>query len=204
MSLTLADLTSARGIREVVDVTGGTRSFYNQPENGMGLAEVAHRAIQRNPALGSVRVRVVPNLPNAFYNYDKGEILLGIVNPAVLAHEIEHADNIRQDGMYSKLLRVAQSVARINSSLALPTVLALRAFVHDDDKRDDILKTLAGLSAAVAAPGLAEEASATTRALKNNPGSRLQMLKTLGPAYMAHLARSLTPQLIYQVGRSSS
>jgi hypothetical protein len=187
----------------VVNATGGTRSFYNQPEKAFGLAEVAHSAITRNPQLAQVRIKLMPNLPNAFYNYDKGEILLGITNPAVLAHEIEHADNIRQQSLYGKMLRVAEGITRLNNVAALPTMLALRAFLNDPERRDDILKTLAGLSAAVAAPGLAEEASATTRALAHHPGRRLEMLKTLGPAYMAHLARSMAPSLIYQAGRSS-
>lgn len=202
MNLTLADLTQPAGLREVVNATGGTRSFYNQPETAMGLAEVAHTAIARNPQLAQVRVRLVPNLPNAFYNYDKGEILLGITNPAVLAHEIEHADNIRQRTLYSNMLRVAEGISRWNNILALPTMLALRTFINDPERRDDILKTLSGVSAAVAAPGLAEEASATFRAIKHNPGKRLEMMKTLAPAYMAHLARSMAPSLIYQAGRS--
>jgi hypothetical protein len=203
LTLTLKDLTSPEGLQHVVDATGGTRSFYNRPDQALGLAEVAHTAIQRNPAMADVHVRVVPNLPNAFYNYDKGEILLGITNPAVLAHEIEHADNIRQDSMYSNMLRVAEGISRLNNIAALPTMLALRTFIEDAERRDDVLKTLAGLSAAAAAPGLLEEASASSRALKHNPGRRLSMIKTLGPAYMAHLARSMSPAMIYQSGRST-
>ena len=203
MILTLADLTQPEGLRHVVAATGGTRSFYNQPDKATALADVAQTAITRNPRLAQVRVRVVPNLPNAFYNYDKGEILLGITNPAVLAHEIEHADNIRQRSLYSNMLRVAEGLTRLNHIVALPTMLALRTFLDDPERRDDILKTLSGLSAAIAAPGLAEEASASFRAIKNNPGRRLEMMKTLAPAYMAHLARSGAPSLIYQAGRSS-
>jgi hypothetical protein len=142
-------------------------------------------------------------LPNAFYNYDKGEILLGITNPAVLAHEIEHADNIRQDTLYSNMLRIAEGISRVNNVAAIPTMLALRLFITDPERRDDILKTLAGVSAAVAAPGLVEEVSATTRAVRHNPGHRLEMLKTLAPAYMMHLARGLQPALVYQSGRST-
>jgi hypothetical protein len=203
LTLTLEDLTRAEGIRQVVEATGGTRSYYNQPDKAFGLAEVAHAAIQRNPLLAQVRIRLVPNLPNAFYNYDKGEILLGITNPAVLAHEIEHAENIKQDSLYSNMLRVAEGISRLNNVAAIPVMLALRTFINDPKRRDDILKTLAGISAAIAAPGLAEETSATIRALKHNPGRRLEMLKTLGPAYLAHLARSMQPSLVYQAGRST-
>lgn len=203
MSLTLEDLTKPEGLQEVVNATGGTRSFYNRPEQALGLAEVAHNAITRNPNLAKVNIRVVPHLPNAFYNYDKGEILLGITNPAVLAHEIEHADNIKQQSLYGNLLRVAEGIARLNNVAALPTMLALRTFIHDPEKRDDILQTLSGVSAAVAAPGLAEEASASLRAIQHNPDKRRELLKTLAPAYMAHVARSMAPSLIYASGRSS-
>jgi hypothetical protein len=202
VTLTLQDLTSPQGLQHVVNATGGTQSFYNRPDQALGLAEVAHNAIQRNPALAGVKIRLMPNLPNAIYNFDKGEILLGITNPAALAHEIEHADNIQQQSLYANVLRVAEGIARLNNKAALPTVLALRTFIQDPDKRDDILKTLAGLSAAVAAPGLVEEMSATARAVKNNPGRRLEMLKTLGPAYAMHLARSMGPSFTYQAGRS--
>jgi hypothetical protein len=203
VTLTLEDLTRPEGIQQVVDATGGTRSFYNQPERAFGLAEVAHTAIQRNPAMKTVKVRLVPNLPNAFYNYDKGEILLGITNPAVLAHEIEHANNIKQDSMYASMLRVAEGVSRLNNVAALPTMLALRTFIGDPERRDDILKTLSGVSAAVAAPGLLEEATASTRAIANNPGRRMELLKTLAPAYLLHLARGTYPALVYQAGRST-
>jgi hypothetical protein len=149
VTLTLQDLTSPQGLQHVVNATGGTQSFYNRPDQALGLAEVAHNAIQRNPALAGVKIRLMPNLPNAIYNFDKGEILLGITNPAALAHEIEHADNIQQQSLYANVLRVAEGIARLN-----------------------------------------------------NPGRRLEMLKTLGPAYAMHLARSMGPSFTYQAGRS--
>lgn len=199
-SLTLQDLTRPEGLQQVLDATGGTRSFYNQPGKLTELAVVANRAISRNPRLGQVKVRPVSNLPNAFYDYEKGEITLGIVNPAILAHEIEHADNLKQATMYAKMIRAAEGLARLNHTAALPTMLALRAFIDDKDRRDDILRTLDGVSAAIAAPGRNEEFNATVSALKNNPGRRLEFLKTLGPAYAAHVAHSSIPSMIYAAG----
>jgi plasmid stabilization system protein ParE len=201
MKLTLADLATPEGVAVVVQATGGTNSFYNQPQQGEGLRTVAEAAIAKTPNLGRVPVRVVPNLPNAFYNYERGEIILGIVNPAVLAHEIEHARNIQQEGLYRKMLRVAEGVTRLNNLAAMPAVLGLRTFLDDESKRDDILKTLAGLSAAVAAPGLVEEASASLQALKKHP-DKLEFSKTLAPAFMAHLMHRMSPVLTYHMGRS--
>lgn len=200
MGFTLQDLTTNRGIAHLLQVTGGTKSFYNDPHRASGVQQVAQSAIETNPNMAHIPVRVVPNMPNAYYNYDKGEIILGLVNPDALAHELGHANNIKQEGLYGKVLRAAQGVSRINNVAAIPTMLALRAFIQDKERRDDILKTLAAVSAAVAAPGLLEEAAASASALRHSP-DKLQAMKTLGPAFLAHAATSAAPALTYQAGR---
>lgn len=198
--MTLVDLTTAEGLQQLVTVTGGTQSFYNHPDRIQGMAQVAKNAIAANPDMAHLKVRIMPNLPNAFYNYDRGEILLGIVNPDALAHELGHAHNIKQEGLYRKILNAANSVARANNFIALPAMLALRMFVKDPQKRDDILQSLAAVSLAIATPGLLEEASASINAMKNAP-DKLQAAKTLGPAFLAHAATSAMPTAIYEAGR---
>lgn len=200
MSFTLQDLTRPDGIQHLVAVTGGTASYYNQPARAEGMRAVALNAIAQNPQMAHVKVKILPNLPNTFYNYDKRELLLGLVNPDALAHELEHANNIRQNSLYQRVLSAAQGVSRVNNIMALPTVLALRTFIQDPERRDDILKTLSAASAAIAAPGLVEEASASVRAVKQSP-HKMEAMKTLGPAFLAHLASSLAPTLTYQAGR---
>jgi len=196
----LADLTTPAGIEKLVQVTGGTQSYYNHPERADGIATVVQQAITANPNLAHVKVRLMPNLPNAFYNYDRGEIILGVVNPDALAHELGHANNLRQEGLYRKILNAANGVARINNVVALPAMLALRMFVQDPERRDDILKSLSAVSAAIAAPGLLEELSASTTAFQHAP-NKLRAVGTLGPAFMAHMATSMMPSAIYQAGR---
>jgi hypothetical protein len=198
--MTLQDLTRPEGIKHLLQVTGGTQSFYNHPSRAAGVQQVATRAIESNPNMAHLKVRVMPNLPNAYYNYDKGEVILGLVNPDALAHELGHANNLRQEGLYTKVLRAANGVARLNNMLAVPAMLALRVFIQDKDRRDDILKTLAAVSAAAAAPGLLEEASASASALKHSP-NKLRAMGTLGPAFLAHAASNIAPSLIYQAGR---
>ena len=198
--MTLGDLATPAGINYLVDVTGGTQSFYNQPDRAQGVMEVAQSAIQHNPNFKHLKVRVMPNLPNAYYNYDKHEIIMGLVNPDALAHELGHANNLKQEGLYSKVLRVANNVARINNVVAVPTMLALRFMIQDPDKRDDILKTLAAISAAAAAPGLLEEASASVGGIRHSP-NKLKAMGTMVPGFMAHMATSMAPSLIYQAGR---
>ena len=199
--MVLSDLTTAAGVSELVRVTGGTESFFNHPDRAMGIAAVVQNAIATNSNLANVKVRIMPNLPNCVYNYDRGEVILGLVNPDALAHELGHANRLRQDGLYRKILTAANGVARINNVIAVPTMLALRMFIKDPAQRNDILQSLSALSAAAAAPGLTEEMAASISALRDSP-NRLQSLGTLGPAYLAHFASSMMPSAIYEAGRT--
>jgi hypothetical protein len=198
--MVLSDLLRVEGLQHVIAVTGGTKSYYNHPDKAQELQAVAASAIARNPEIANTPLKVVPNFPNAQYDPKTGTILLGICNPAALAHEIEHLHNLSPKGMYQKLIGVTQGLTRINNVAAIPAVLALRAFIKDPVHRNDILNTLAGVSSAIAAPGITEEMSASVSALKNNP-NRLAAMKTLMPALMAHVAQSMAPSLIYQLGR---
>ena len=150
--------------------------------------------------MANTQVRIMPNIANAYYDYENNEILLGLVNPDALAHELGHAENLKQKGLYTKILRVAQGVAKINNIAAVPVMLGLRTMVKDEDTRNDILSALSAVSSAVAAPLLLEEASASYQALHNAP-DKLQALKTLAPAFLAHAGMSLAPVGIYQAGK---
>lgn len=201
MTLTVKDLTTPEGIQHLVDSTGGPRGFYGNAQRAQGIQLVVADAIHRYPNVGQVPVKILPNLPNAFYNFDRGEILLGLVEPIGLAHELEHAYSVQQEGLYRNVLRAAQGVSRVNNVMALPTVLALRVFLRDPQQRNDILSTLAAISAASAAPVLLEEGQASVRALQHSP-DRTEALRILGPAFMKHLAANLSPVVTYQMGKS--
>src|SRR5512136_673138 len=130
-TIKLKDLTHDGGIGHLIRITGGTRSYYNSPERAQEVQRVAQDAIARNPNIAHTPVRIVPNLPNAFYNYDHNEFILGVTNPDVLAHELAHADNLRQAKLYQKVLTAASGIARLSNYAALPAVLALRTFIKD-------------------------------------------------------------------------
>lgn len=200
MTLKLKNLATAEGVQHLIAVTGGPTSYYNTSTRAQGVQQVAQRAIENNPNLAHTTVRILPNVSNAFYNFDKGELLLGQVEPIGLAHEIEHANSVRQEGLYQKVLKAAQGITRLNNVAALPTVLALRTFIQDNERRNDILKTLSALSAAAAAPVLMEEAQASLHAIKTSP-HRVNAAKTLGPAFLAHVLSGMSPALTYQAGR---
>lgn len=202
MPLTLKELATEAGVKQLITATGGTGSFYSDPKRALGVMLVAQRAVQNYPTLQHLKIRIKPNMKNAFYNYEKSEIVLGLVEPIGLAHEIEHANNVKQDSLYSKVLKAAQGISRLSNAAALPTVLALQTFIQDPARRDDILKTLSAVSAAAAAPGLAEEAHASASTMVNNP-NRLEAMKTLGPAFLKHLVYSMSPVVTYKMGRLS-
>lgn len=198
-TIKLQDLTHSGGTDQLVRITGGTKSYYNTPERVLEVQRVTQEAIARNPSIAHTPVRIMPNLPNAFYNYDHNEFILGVTNPDVLAHELAHADNLRQAKLYQKVLSAASGIARLNNYAAIPAVLALRAFIKDPDRRKDILKTLSAVSAAFAAPVISEEMSATMQALARSP-DRLQTMKTLGPALGSYLMTYMMPTMAYDVG----
>ena len=198
-TIKLQDLTHSGGTDQLVRITGGTKSYYNTPDRVLEVQRVAREAIARNPNIAHTTVRIVPNLPNAFYNYDHNEFILGVTNPDVLAHELAHSDNLRQAKLYQKVLSAASGIARLNNYAAIPAVLALRTFIRDPDRRKDILKTLSAVSAAVAAPVISEEMSATMQAVMRSP-DKAQALKTLGPALGSYFMTYMMPAAAYDVG----
>lgn len=198
-TIKLKDLTHSGGTDQLVRITGGTKSYYNTPERVLEVQRVTQEAITRNPSIAHTPVRIMPNLPNAFYNYDHNEFILGVTNPDVLAHELAHADNLRQAKLYQKVLSAASGIARLNNYAAIPAVLALRTFIKDPERRKDILKTLSAMSAAFAAPVISEEMSATMQAVARSP-DKLQTMKTLDPALGSYLLSYMMPTMAYDVG----
>ena len=196
----LQDLATDRRLKHLLNVTGGTESFYNDPDRLEGVRTVVQKAIAERPSAARIKVRVMPSLANAYFDYENQEILLGLVNPDALAHELGHAENLKRKGFYTNVLRAAQGVSKINNIAAIPVMMSIRTMVKDEETRNDILNTLAAVSSAVAAPQLLEEMSASFSALQKAP-DKIQALKTLVPAFLSHAGVSLAPVGIYQVGK---
>lgn len=197
---TLKGLATSAGLASLTKKLRGVDSFYHEgPESTSEIQEVVRRMIREDPSLSSVKVRATPGIPGG-YLPGKDLMALGVLNPAVVAHELAHAKNIRKSKIYSKILGAATGVARLNNTAAIPAMLALRAFIGDKDKRDEVLQILSGASAAVAAPELAEELSASMEALRVVP-HKLKAVKTLLPAFLHHTVHSMTPTAIYQFGK---
>lgn len=197
---TLKDLATPEGAAALARRVGGVESFYQEgPGAAQAVADLVKKQIAEKPELANIKARIQPGILGGYYPRDD-TITLGVSNPAVAAHEIGHAKNIRDSKLYGKLLQAANSLARTNNVVALPAMLALRAFVGDESTRNEIFNILSGASAAIAAPGLIEEMSASIDAVKQAP-DKLKALKTLVPAFLHHAVTSTMPVGIYQLGR---
>lgn len=196
----LQQFASSAGARQIADRLGGVESFYNAGPDAIGnIRKLIKTEIEKRPGLANLRMVARPGRTGAYYP-EQDTVSLGVANPAVLAHELGHAKNLRKSRLYKKLLLAVNNAARINNIAAVPAMLTLRALVTDKAVRDEIFNILSGASAAVAAPGLVEELSASIHALRNTP-DKLQAVKALLPAFLSHAAVSAFPVGVYQLGR---
>jgi hypothetical protein len=199
-SNTLQSLSSSSGLSRLKRGLGGVDSFYNEgPDALRAVQELVRRELESDPSLSDIKTKLTPGLHGAYFP-GKDTIALGVINPAVVGHELGHAKNIRKSKVYGKLLMAANNLSRLNSTAAIPAMLAIRTLVQNRDTRNEILNILSGVSAALAAPGLAEELGASMDAVKNAP-NKLQALKTLLPAFLQHSLHAAMPVGVYQVGK---
>jgi hypothetical protein len=196
---TIQSLTTRPGLGALSRGLGTVSSFYHEPEQIADVAETVRRHLKDDPRLKDVKLRVQRGIQGGYFP-KRDLVTLGVVNPAVVGHELGHAKNLRQSRVYGKILMAAQGVANVNNTLAVPAMLAIRGLVGDKDVRREILNILSGASAAVAAPGLVEEVSASVDAVKFAP-NKLQAVKSLIPAFLTHAVSSLAPVGIYQLGQ---
>lgn len=140
-----------------------------------------------------------PGFNNAKFNFKDNTVTTGLPDPAYLAHELGHAENMADSKLYQKFLSAVRGLQTLNQMGAIPAMLGLHAFAGDA-KRRDIVNLLSGVSAALAGPILNEEASASANAVIGSP-DKAQTLKRLAPAFGAHALENLLPVLLYQVDR---
>jgi hypothetical protein len=196
---TIQSLTTRPGLGALSQGLSGVSSFYHEPQHVADIAKTVKRHLADDPRLKDVRLQVRRGIQGGYYP-KRDLITLGVVNPAVVGHELAHAKNIRKSRIYGKILMAAQGMANVNNVAAVPAMLAIRGLVTDKDTRNEILNILSGASAAVAAPGLVEEVSASVDAVKLAP-NKLQAVKSLIPAFLTHAVSSLAPVGVYQLGK---
>lgn len=197
---TLQNLATTSGLSGLQKSLGNVESFYHEGAEALpAIQRLIKEEIESDPRLADIKIRATPGLHGGYFP-GRDTIALGVINPAVVAHELGHAKNLRKSNIYRKILMTANRVAQINNTAALPAMLAIRALVTDKDTRNEVLNILTGVSAAVAAPGLAEELSASLDAIKHAP-NKLQAIKTLLPAFIHHSLSAAVPVGVYQLGK---
>jgi len=197
---TIQSLDTSSGLADLIRRLKGVDSFYDEgAQAAPGIRELIRSELAEDPRLKDIKLRVTPGLHGA-YAPSKDTVALGVVNPAVVGHELGHAKNLRQSKVYGKLLQATNAVAGLNRAAALPAMLAIRALVKDKDTRNEVFNILTGASAALAAPGLAEELSASVDAVKHAP-DKLQAVKSLLPAFLHHTLSASMPIGVYQLGK---
>jgi len=199
---TLRNLTSDKELKKFTRPLSEVSSFFQEgvsPEVLKQIRQVLVRNLQQDPSLAKIKVVPTPGFPGGYFPR-RDLIALGVSNPAVMAHELGHAKNLRKAQLYDKLIAATQSLARLNTIVSLPVTLAIKALVRNSDTQREVFNILSGTSAALAAPALSEELGASMEAIKEAP-DKLQALKTLIPAFLTHVATSAFPVAIYQSGK---
>jgi hypothetical protein len=197
----ISSLTTQPGIGQLRRQLGDVRSFWHEegPGQGRAIQQTLESYFREDPSLADVELAVQKGSPG-YYIPSKDRVQLGVINPAVVGHEMGHAQNLRNTKLYGKLIRATEGIARVNNVAAIPAMLGIRALIGDRGTRNEILNILSGVSAAIAAPGLAEEMSASISAVKHAP-DKMQAVKTLVPAFTTHVMASMLPTGVYQLGK---
>jgi len=197
----ISSLTTQPGLGKLRQELGDVRSFWQEegPGQGRRIQQTIESYLKEDPTLSDVDLELRRGGPG-YYLPSQDKIQLGVVNPAVVGHELGHAQNLRKTKLYGKVIRAAEGVARINNVAAIPAMLGIRALIGDRGTRNEILNLLSGVSAAIAAPGLVEEMSASISAVKHAP-DKMQAIKTLVPAFTTHVMSSMLPTGLYQLGK---
>lgn len=196
-SVSLSSLANSLGIMRMRMALKDAEGFFQEgPEQLDAVKQLIVEELENDPSLGSIKVVFAPGTSGA-YDPRTDTIYLGVINPAVLAHEIGHAKNLRASSAYKGLLGLSRIANTVSSTAALPAVLALRAFVEDRNKRNEIANVLSSLTAMSAAPTLSEELSASMDAVRHSD-SKLQAAKSLLPAYLTYLGTAAVPIGLYQ------
>lgn len=162
--------------------------------------DAVENLIRFHPELRGLRIeRDAPIVGG--YSPTADSIAVATDDPAVMAHELSHAVNLRRSNLYRKLLHFTGALSNVNKRVAGTSANLVRNLVKDDAKRNDLLNTLSGVSAMLSAPRLLEELNASNNALRwlgQNDAAAEKMQSALG----AYVRQALGPIAVYQTARS--
>lgn len=177
------------------------KGFFGEEAPPEQYTQVVKSFVSRFPEVDKVKIKPVPGLTTGAYSPRIQTVFMGTANPAILAHELGHAVNVKPDTLYSKIISASRIANRLNSYIAVPLALGSKLFLSPD-AANTVLNYGSLISALLAAPTLSEEFGATVHAVRHSP-EKLKALKALGPAYLSHLAVQTFPFSVYQFTRAA-
>lgn len=135
------------------------------------------------------------------YSPTSDSLAVATDDPGVLTHELAHAVNLRRSTLYRKLLQLTGALSKINRRVATTSADLVQNLVQDDAKRNDLLNTMSGVSAMLAAPRLMEELNASSSALRwlGDDNAAADKMRS---ALSAYVRQALGPIAVYQTAKS--
>jgi hypothetical protein len=161
------------------------------------VKSVVDSYLKASPHLGTTEVgKAGKNI--SFYNFKKDILGLGHTDPAVIAHELGHADSLKDSSdLYKSLLSSSKRATKLNRDLALPVSAGVGLLLNKNkDMQQDILRKATLVSLGLAAPNLIEEALASYKGTKHSP-EKLRAAINMLPGLASHTMHDLTPALTY-------
>lgn len=203
LDIKIKDLLRDEVLKAVFDIVGKTPSIFNkQFIEATNIKKVVALYILKNPWVGELKVKVIPNFPNALYNTNTQSFILGIFNSSVIAHEMEHAINTRNAGAYTALLGISKLLSTLTAKAAIPLTMAgsIGQMMSTDKEKilgNKLLDTLSITHGLASLPILWEEGKANLFAALNSP-EKIKALQSLLPAYATYVGKTALPIGMYQ------
>jgi hypothetical protein len=183
---------------QIPKILPGT-GFFGDPASAEVYKQLIANYLATNPELAKVKVVLAPGATTGAFSPASNTVIMGVNNPAVLAHELGHATSVKPGTLYNKILQASRRANYINKWISAPLAIGAKVFMSPDTARQ-VLNYASLASAMLAAPTLSEELGASIEAMKKSP-EKLKSLKTLVPAYATHVFEQTTPFTVYQIGR---
>jgi len=204
LKFTLGNLTEEDTLKKIYVVVSKTKSPYNRDLNELpAIKRIVEKYILNHPELAEIPVRVLPNFPNASFNFRKNELLLGLFNSSVLSHELEHVLSVADSPLYQGLLEKSRMLSNLSGRFTLPVSIGGAVKLHMPESSDLVNKAFDALSIAHGVgslPTLYEEGKANLGAVWESE-DKIDAIKNLLPAYASYVKNSATPIGLYQLAK---
>lgn len=202
----LKDLTEKENLKKVYVVVSKTQSVFNKDLNELPkIKRTIEKYLSQSPHFGEYPVEILPNFPNALFDFKNRKFKFGLFNASIFAHEIEHARSTEDSPVYNSMLQTSRVISNLSGASLGGIAVGEAAKMNDPSLKEgvntlyDILSATHGVSSL---PTLYEEGKANLNAILSSD-EKMEALKTLGPAYTTYLAQALLPISFYQLAKQT-